>query len=126
MKSSLKRLNSEVGIGVESFVPWWLKCEKCSRIAKMWAHWSKEAGECKCHSCGALYTIDIPTDRFARTVKSLPLWFKSGFRNQVFWAVNDEHLAYLEKVISAGLRERAVLSGKRVRQNHAMAFVLPA
>jgi hypothetical protein len=29
-------------------------------------------------------------------------------------------------VISAGLRERAVLSGKRVRQNHAMAFVLPA
>jgi hypothetical protein len=126
MKSSAKRLNSEVGVRVERFVPWWLKCEKCFRIAKMWPHWDNQVGECKCQFCGALYTVDIPRDQFAKVVKSLPLWFKSGFRNQVFWALNEDHLAYLEQVISAGLRERAVFSGKRIRQNQAMPFVLPA
>jgi hypothetical protein len=92
----------------------------------MWPQWAKEIGECKCPSCGAVYTIEVSRDQFARAVKSLPLWFKSGFRNQVFWALNQEHLAYLEQVISAGLRERAVFSGKRITQNQAMPFVLPA
>jgi len=92
----------------------------------MWPHWDNQVGECKCQFCGALYTVDIPRDQFAKVVKSLPLWFKSGFRNQVFWALNEDHLAYLEQVISAGLRERAVFSGKRIRQNQAMPFVLPA
>jgi len=121
-----KRLNSEVGVGVERFVPWWVKCEKCSKIAKMWPQWAKQVGECKCQFCGALYTIAILQDQYARVVKSLPLWFKSGFRNQVFWALNEEHLAYLEHVISADLRERGVFLGKRIKQNQAMPFLLPA
>jgi hypothetical protein len=126
MTSSAKRLNIEVSVRVERFEPWWLKCEKCSKIAKMWPRWAERVGDCKCQFCGALYTISMPQGQFARVVKTLPLWFKSGFRNQVFWALNEKHLAYLEQVISAGLRERAVFSGRRIRQNQAMPFVLPA
>ena len=33
------------------------------------------------------------------------LWLKTPFKNDVFWAFNAEHLEYLERYISATLRE---------------------
>ena len=36
----------------------------------------------------------------------LPLWLQKEFSNGIFWAYNYEHLDYLEKHISAELRER--------------------
>jgi len=33
------------------------------------------------------------------------LWLKASFKNNVFWAYNLSHLEYLEKYISASLRE---------------------
>ncbi len=33
-------------------------------------------------------------------------WFSESFKGQLFWAVNNEHLEYLEKFISAKLRQR--------------------
>ncbi len=33
------------------------------------------------------------------------LWLTASFKSELFWAFNDKHLEYLERYISAGLRE---------------------
>ena len=33
------------------------------------------------------------------------IWLKAPFKNDVFWGYNDKHLEYLERYISATLRE---------------------
>jgi hypothetical protein len=35
----------------------------------------------------------------------LPLWLAMPFRGRTLWAVNAEHLTYLENYVAAGLRE---------------------
>ena len=37
---------------------------------------------------------------------NLPLWFQKGVCKNVLWAYNQEHIAYLDRYIKAGLRER--------------------
>jgi hypothetical protein len=39
------------------------------------------------------------------------LWLKAPFKNEVFWAFNDKHLEYLERYISAILREHKARTG---------------
>ena len=39
------------------------------------------------------------------------LWLKAPFKNDVFWAYNDDHLTYLEGYINASLREHKNRSG---------------
>jgi len=62
----------------------------------------------------------------------LPLWLREDFRGEVFWALNGEHLAHLERVIRATLRERPVFGRespkfrKREITNQNMPFNLPA
>jgi hypothetical protein len=56
---------------------------------------------------------------------SLPLWLKADFRGNIFWAVNGDHLLFLEYLIGATLRERPVHKGRRLRFTGAMPFNLP-
>lgn len=39
------------------------------------------------------------------------LWLQWSFKNDVFWAYNDKHLEYLERYISATLREHKDRTG---------------
>lgn len=39
------------------------------------------------------------------------LWLKASFKKEVFWAFNAEHLEYLERYISATLREHKARTG---------------
>lgn len=39
------------------------------------------------------------------------LWLQAPFKNDVFWAYNDLHLAYLERYISATIREHKDRTG---------------
>jgi len=47
------------------------------------------------------------------------LWLSKSFKNEIFWAFNYEHLAYLKKYIEAKLRER------NNRTHKTMLEVLP-
>lgn len=109
---------------LRDFAPWCLECKNCSRIALMVTNWTDLRGECRCSACGVQYSIRI--DEFVSTISSLPLWFKKNFRSHVFWALNEEHLNYLEKVIAMPLRERPKLAGYPCRFSMAMPFNLPA
>ena len=94
---------------IGEFAPWWIKCRDCGDLAVMSPDWGKRSGQCKCKNCGALYKIPINRN-YARQVVDLPLWLKASFRENVLWAVNGEHLDYLEQVVGATLRERPILN----------------
>jgi hypothetical protein len=61
----------------------------------------------------------------------LPIWFKANFRGHVLWAVNEDHLLHLERVIQATLRERPVFKSEKLKfkqrrmTNQNMPFNLP-
>lgn len=46
-------------------------------------------------------TIQMPANQYF----DAELWLTASFKNELFWAYNDKHLDYLERYISAGLRE---------------------
>ncbi len=110
---------------IGEFAPWWIKCRDCGDLAVMSPDWGKRSCECKCKNCGALYKIPINRN-YAGQVVDLPLWLKASFRENVLWAVNGEHLDYLEQVVGATLRERPILNGKRQSFTTAMPFNLPS
>jgi hypothetical protein len=126
MKTGPIRLDSETSVRVERFEPWWLRCAKCSRRAKAWPNWEERVAQCKCEFCGAVYKVAVHREGWPKAIQGVPLWFKKGFRGRTFWALNDEHLAYLKRVIEAQLREQPVSSGKRIMQNQSMPGILPA
>jgi hypothetical protein len=109
---------------IRDFTPWWLECKRCGRLALMTPNWADLRGECRCPACGARYSIGI--GERVSSITSLPLWLKKNFRSHVFWALNEEHLNYLEKVIAAPLRERPKMAGRRLSFSKAMPFNLPA
>lgn len=110
---------------VNDFQPWWIRCLKCSRLAYMTPNWGKMEGACKCGACGKVYSLQFSPE-YERRFSSLPLWLKSDFRGNVFWALNSEHLQLLERVIRSTLRERPVMLGKRLSFTMRMPFNLPS
>lgn len=111
--SEVSRLATRDVVRVQVFTPWWVKCSRCSDLAYMTPRWPESNAECKCGNCGAVYSIPLSADH-ARLYIDLPLWLRADFRGEVFWALNGEHLAHLERVIQATLRERPVFE----RESH--------
>ena len=129
--TSGERLAASDVVRVDTFSPWWVKCSRCSGLAHMTPSWSERKAESKCVHCGAVYSVSLSAD-YRRLYLELPLWFRADFRDEVFWALNGEHLAHLERVIRATLRERQVLESgsakfrERGMTNRNMPFNLPA
>jgi hypothetical protein len=119
------RLSTDSFRSIGAFAPWWVKCRDCSSLAVMKPNWDKRICGCKCKHCGALYQIPI-SPNYVRQIVDLPLWLKANFRRKVFWAVNGEHLDYLEQVIGATLRERPIVNGRRLPLTTSMPFNLPS
>ena len=125
------RLAASDVVRVDAFTPWWVKCSRCSAVAHMTPRWSERKGECKCVHCGAVYSVPLSAD-YRRLYLELPLWFRADFRDEVFWALNGEHLDHSERVIGATLRERQVWDpaarnfARRGMTNRNMPFNLPA
>lgn len=80
---------------------------------------------CKCESCGALYQIPIAQEDDRQSV-DLPLWCEADFRGKVLWAVNGEHLDFLEETVAATLREKVVWGRTRISLHGAMPYHLPS
>ena len=120
-----RRLPTNTIRRISDFAPLWVKCKECSSIATANADWSNRAHHCKCESCGAIYQIPVAKE-YARQFVDLPLWLKADFRGKVFWAINGEHLDFLEEVIAATLREKVVSRGMRISLNGTMPYNLPS
>jgi len=121
-----RRLDSADIAIVSQFVPWWIRCDKCAQMAKLWPHGKEGFGECKCERCGAIYRIPFKGRYPLEKIPGLPLWLKAEFRKHLFWAVNGDHLQLLERVIQADLRERPGSAAWRVMLTSVMPFNLPA
>lgn len=91
-----QRLATNEIVRLGGFSPWWVRCPECDKLATLDPGYGKRVSECKCISCGAIYRIQI-NPNYVRQILGLPLWFKETFRREVFWAVNGDHLLYLEK-----------------------------
>jgi hypothetical protein len=128
------RLSLEDVSRVDRYSPVWVRCSRCSHLAHVTPSWGEAKGECKCVACGAVYTVPffVPQGvehtrkEFQRRYSDLPLWLKADFRGGVFWALNGEHLDFLERVIRSTLRERPVMNGRRLSFTMRMPFNLPS
>lgn len=70
-----------------------------------------------CAHCGEIWTIRKKRNRDAYL--ELPLWLQTGCCGEVLWALNEEHLRYLEMYLGARMRTRAF------GQNSTIAARLP-
>lgn len=89
-------------------------CPRCESRASAKVDHTVKLALLLCDNCG--YNKQMPTEvsvfghkgnwqMSANAYFDAELWLTTPFKNEVFWAYNIAHLEYLEKYISATLRE---------------------
>jgi len=89
-------------------------CPSCGQKAKASVDYEKEKARLLCTQCS--YNKENTTESTVLGINghwrmaahqyfSAKLWLQHPFKNEVFWAYNEQHLAYLESYIGATLRE---------------------
>ncbi len=91
-------------------------CSSCSKKAMAKVNFETKTARLLCLHCGCnketttaikYGTINTAANHYFQA----ELWLKAPFKNDVFWAYNDKHLAYLERYISATIREHKDRTG---------------
>ncbi|WP_144214122.1 hypothetical protein [Flavobacterium anhuiense] len=89
-------------------------CPKCGKKAFARVEYENKSARLFCESCGYNKVTSTQATVFgdsgnwqlsADSYFGAELWLKASFKSNVFWAYNLSHLEYLEKYISANLRE---------------------
>ena len=88
----------------------WVVCPSCAKKAMAKVNLETKTARLFCLHCGynkeTSITINIATiEMAAHQYFQAEIWLKAPFKNDVFWGYNDKHLEYLERYISATLRE---------------------
>lgn len=88
----------------------WVVCPSCTKKAIAKVNFETKTARMICLYCGcnkeAAITINkITLVTAANHYFQAEIWLKAPFKNDIFWAYNDKHLEYLERYISATLRE---------------------
>jgi len=89
----------------------WIVCPSCEKKAIAKVDFKIKLARLICINCGLNKetTIQISKNASLEMAANIyfnaELWLKAPFKNDVFWAYNDKHLEYLERYISATLRE---------------------
>lgn len=94
-------------------------CRKCAVVRSDKYDEEKKVfvTEISCGHCGEIWTLR--TRRLRNSYLELPLWLQTRCCGEVLWALNEDHLAYLEMYLGARLRTRAF------GQNSTIAARLP-
>jgi Zn ribbon nucleic-acid-binding protein len=83
----------------------WIVCPSCAKKAMATVNDETKTARLFCVNCGlnreTATTIEMPANQYFQA----ELWLKAPFKNEIFWAYNDKHMAYLERYISATIRE---------------------
>jgi len=95
----------------------WVVCTNCEKKAIAKVVFENKIARLFCVHCG--YNKETTTALLkngsikmaAHHYFEAELWLKAPFKNEVFWAFNDKHLEYLERYISAILREHKARTG---------------
>jgi len=88
----------------------WVACPSCGKKAIAKVNVETKTARLLCSHCSynkeTSTTLkngifEMPANQYFNT----ELWLQAPFKNDIFWAYNDKHLEYLERYISATLRE---------------------
>ena len=106
----LNRFNDENLILKDFYQESWVVCPSCKKRAIAKVDFERCIARLFCVQCG--YNKETKTAITNGTVYmdahyyfDAELWLKYSFKNDFFWALNDKHLEYLERYISATIRE---------------------
>lgn len=89
-------------------------CPKCEKKAFAKVDYENNSARLFCENCGYNKQKTTEVSVFghlgswqlsADSYFGAELWLKESFKNDIFWAYNLSHLEYLQKYISADLRE---------------------
>ena len=94
----------------------WVVCPSCEK--KAIARVNNETKNARLFCVHCAYNKEILTTIKNSSIKTTAnhyfqadYWLKTKFKNEIFWAYNDKHLAYLERYIAATLREHKDRTG---------------
>ena len=91
-------------------------CSTCAKKAIAKVNFESKTARLFCLHCGCNKetttaikngTIEMPAHQYFQAA----LWLQAPFKNDVFWAYNYNHLEYLERYISATIREHKDRTG---------------
>ncbi len=91
-------------------------CPSCAKKALAKVNYETKKARLFCTNCGfnkeASTTIKNGTiETAANQYFQAELWLQAPFKNEIFWALNDKHLDYLERYIAATIREHKDRTG---------------
>ncbi len=94
----------------------WIVCPACAKKAIAKVNPETKTARLFCLHCGCNKetstaiengTIERPANQYFQA----ELWLQGPFKKDIFWAYNDKHLQYLERYISATIREHKDRTG---------------
>ena len=94
----------------------WVACPSCQRKAIARNYPEQQTARLLCTSCGlsrscptteTVAGVTTSVRQAAHSYFGAALWLQHPFKNEVFWAYNAKHIAYLEQYISARLRQHS-------------------
>lgn len=95
----------------------WVVCPNCKKKAIAKVVFENQIARLFCVQCGnnkettTALLKNGSIKMAAHYYFKAELWLKASFKKDVFWAYNDRHLEYLERYISATLREHKARTG---------------
>lgn len=105
--SQLNRFQDENLVLSNFYQEVWVVCPSCAKKAIATVNFETKTARLFCVQCG--YNKETNTflifNSAAHCYFKADLWLKASFKNEQFWAYNNKHLEYLERYISATLRE---------------------
>lgn len=91
-------------------------CPACAKKAMAKVNFETKSARLFCLHCGCnketttaikYGIIEMPANQYFQA----ELWLQAPFKKDLFWAYNDKHLEYLERYISATIREHKDRTG---------------
>ena len=95
----------------------WVVCPSCTKKAIATVNFETKTARLFCTHCGhnkettTALQKNAAIETAANQYFQAQLWLQAAFKNDLFWAYNDKHLDYLERYISATIREHKDRSG---------------
>jgi len=89
----------------------WVVCPSCAEKAIATVNFELKSARLFCLNCGLnketsiLLKENVTLQMAAHQYFGAKLWLSLPFKNEIFWALNDQHLDYLQNYIGAKLRE---------------------
>src|SRR5687768_1311775 len=108
-------------------------CSRCSRCALVRVQSSDEqcTATVTCASCGYAQSRKTrfrasPSREAIDWYFRLPLWLSTPCCGETLWALNSEHLVFLESFVGAQLRQRSPSADQLPDRNRLLASRVPA